>query len=182
MINSPLDQTWIDFASSNSLLSGGQLVPFIPSAYQVELIKKIDPQALDPSSQADGQSILERDPEDRQTGWTTIFASYASWRAGRDESFLGVIVVESLTELTGISCLINKMLQGRSFADSKTAIKVSQGGKILIIPGGEQRVRRFLYGQPPLSFVFWDCSTPIPRDVLFANLALTKDPRLVIAS
>lgn len=151
-------QTWPEFAAKTRIRSGSGYVPFVPYGYQIELIRAIDPQAIDLKARPGGARFLQG-MKTRQLGWTETFASYMAWRATWDKAFLGVVFSKNQDDTSNVALRVKEMLisyeNGRGIplaTDSKLELSIIGGGRILFRPGTANSAR----GLPSISFILFD--------------------------
>ena len=165
-------QTWPEFAAKTRIRSGTGYVPFVPYPYQVELIRAIDPQAIDLDAEPGGARFLQG-MKTRQLGWTESFASYMAWRATWDKAFLGVVFSKNQDDTSNVALRVKEMMisyengKGLPLAtDSKLELSVVGGGRILFRPGTANSAR----GLPSISFILFDEASFNPNySELFAS-------------
>jgi hypothetical protein len=165
-------QTWPEFAAKTRIRSGTGYVPFVPYDYQIELIRAIDPTAINLSAPPGGSRFLAG-MKTRQLGWTETFASYMSWRATWDRAFLGVVFSKNQDDTSNVALRVKEMLisydSGKGLpldTDSKLEISITGGGRILFRPGTANSAR----GLPSISFILFDEASFNPNySELFAS-------------
>lgn len=145
-VNLPGVDQWPDFASKTYIRTSGTVLPFVPYAYQCDLIESIN--------EHPNTIVLKS----RQTGISETVCNYLLCRALTEPGFAAVTFSKTQTDASELGKRVRAMansLQNTSFkflTDSNTQLSVVGGGTLFFLPATARAAR----GIPSCSVLFLD--------------------------
>jgi hypothetical protein len=137
---------WLEFVVLLHIKSAGEIVPFVPYDYQVEIIRAIEA--------AQNVTICKS----RQMGISELICSYLLMRALTEPGFSAVVFSKTQADSSALGVRISEMAKSLSFLcpefenDSKTHLKWVGFGQIYFLPVTARAARSI----PSVSVIFYD--------------------------
>ena len=145
-VNLPGVDKWPEFASQTFIRTSGTVLPFVPYAYQCELIKSIN----------DNPNTIVL--KSRQTGISETICNYLLCRALTEPGFAAVTFSKTQNDASELGKRVRAMansLQNCQFkflTDSNTQLSIVGGGTLFFLPATARAAR----GIPSCSVLFLD--------------------------
>ncbi|WP_157229502.1 Terminase-like family protein [Rivularia sp. PCC 7116] len=147
----PLPEKWVDFAPLTLIRSGGQVIPFIPFAYQKKIIELA------------GKYNKIICIKSRQLGYTELWQNYALFEACTNPGTSAFLFLRNGVDASTSSRRTKLMMRGlvdyvRAANDSVYLLKIAGGGEVNFKNSGAEGAR----GANSSTFLLFDESAFIP--------------------
>ena len=116
-----IPKNWVDFARLTSIRSGGDIIPFNPYPYQVELVTMMQERSV---------CIVKS----RQLGISETVCCYMLWRACLNPGYLGVVFSKTQVDTSLLARRMKRMIESiglQTTTENLGDVEISGRGRIL---------------------------------------------------